>query len=271
MKHLIALDLDGTTLNKKGDITPKTKQVIDRLKEQGHIIVLATGRPLSGAYQKYLDLELTTPIITDNGGSIENPKDHTFPKQKNYIPLEMMHTIFKFCQPFIITAFFSIDEMTYAYQYDPKLEAFFSGINAEKVVEGPHTDFIHEATGLVYIIRHDAMETFESYVKDHYGNILSTRLWGVEDGQAVYEIYLKHISKSSGIQRVLDFYQMNLTDVIAFGDGVNDVEMIRDAHHGVAMLNAVDEVKKVCKTITAHDHDHDGVANYLIDYFNLSM
>jgi len=271
MKHLIALDLDGTTLNKKGEISSKTKAVVNLLKSQGHVIVLATGRPLSGAYSKYLELELTTPIITDNGGSIENPKDYAFPKQKNYIPLEMMHQIFTFCKSFIVTAFFSIDEMTYAYQYDPKLESFFSGINAEKVIEGLHTDFTHEATGLVYIIKHDAMQTFETYVKDTYGHTLSTRLWGVENGQAVYEIYLKHISKSSGLKRVLEFYDMNFTQVIAFGDGINDVEMIRDAHHGVAMKNAVDEVKKVCKTITNDTHDDEGVANYLIDYFNLNM
>ncbi len=45
--------------------------------------------------------------------------------------------------------------------------------------------------------------------------------------------------------------------------------MIRDAHLGVAMLNGVDEVKAVCKDMTKYTHDEDGIANYLIKYFNL--
>ncbi|MCF7930417.1 MAG: HAD hydrolase family protein, partial [Acholeplasmataceae bacterium] len=52
-------------------------------------------------------------------------------------------------------------------------------------------------------------------------------------------------------------------------DGINDVEMIRDAHLGVAMLNGVDEVKAVCKDMTKYSHDEDGIARYLIEYFNL--
>ncbi|MCF7759243.1 MAG: HAD hydrolase family protein, partial [Cephaloticoccus sp.] len=47
-------------------------------------------------------------------------------------------------------------------------------------------------------------------------------------------------------------------------DGINDVEMIRDAHLGVAMLNGVDEVKAVCKDMTKYSHDEDGIARYLL-------
>ncbi|PKK93559.1 MAG: hypothetical protein CVV61_04030 [Tenericutes bacterium HGW-Tenericutes-6] len=271
MKYLIACDLDGSLLNKEGHITEKSKNVLKKLESEGHMIVLATGRPFSGAYPKYEFLDLNTPIITDNGGSIEHPKDKTFAKQKTFIPLDMMHEIFKFSKPFTITSFFSIDDMTYAYQYDPKLEAFFSGINSDKVIEGEHTAFTVEPTGLVYIIETNAMQTFEHYISETFGHTLSTRCWGNDPKTAVYEVYLKHISKASAIKYLLEYYNMPHHAWIAFGDGVNDIEMIGQAHHGVAMKNAVDEVKKVADAVTEYDHDDDGLANYLIQFFNLSI
>jgi len=271
MRKLIALDLDGTTLNKQGEITEKTKKVVKKLRELGHVIVLATGRPFSGAYPKYQELELDTPLVTDNGGSIENPVDKTFARQKTYIPLEMMHDIFRHAKNYTVTSFFCIDDMTYAYQYDPKLEAFFSGVNGDKIIEGEHINFLVEATGLVYIIKEEAMDDFETYIKETFGHTLTHRLWGTEHGTAVYEVYLKHISKASAIKYLLEYYGISPKDWIALGDGVNDVEMIRDANHGVAMKNATPEVKAVARDITKFDHDEEGVARYLKHYFDLTL
>lgn len=271
MKYLIACDLDGSLLNELGEITETSKKVLKKLEADGHLVVLATGRPFSGAFPKYEFLDLNTPLITDNGGSIEHPKDKTFAKQKTFIPLDMMHEIFRFCKPFTITSFFSIDDMTYAYQYDPKLEAFFSGINSDKVIEGEHTSFTVEPTGLVYIIETKAMETFETYINETFGHTLSTRCWGNDPKTAVYEIYLKHISKASAIKYLLDYYNMPQHAWISIGDGVNDVEMISQAHHGVAMKNAVDVLKKTADAVTEFDNDEDGLAKYLIQFFNLNI
>lgn len=270
MKYLIACDLDGTTLNRQGEITENTKKVLQLLKSEGHLVVLATGRPFSGAISKYEELGLDTPLVTDNGGSIENPKDASFAKQRTYIPVAMMHEIFKFSKPFIVTTFFSIDDVVYAYKYDKKLEAFFSGLTSSKVIEAEHTEFQVEPTGLVYLIESDKKEVFEGFIKEHFGHTLSTRLWGVENGAAVYEVYLKHISKSSAIKYLLDYYDMSTDQWIALGDGINDVEMIRDAGLGIAMQNAVPELKLVAKQITKRNHDDEAVAHFLNDYFNLN-
>jgi 5-amino-6-(5-phospho-D-ribitylamino)uracil phosphatase len=271
MRKFIALDLDGTTLNRQGELTEKTKKVVQKLRDLGHVVVLATGRPFSGAYPKYQELNLDTPLITDNGGSIENPTDKTFPRQKTYIPLDMMHAIFRHAKPYTITSFFSIDDMTYAYNYDPKLEAFFSGIHSDKIIEGDHTEFLVESTGLVYIIEPSYMQDFESYIQETFGNVLSHRLWGVENNTAVYEVYFKHISKSSALKYLLEYYDINPKDWIALGDGINDVEMIRDANHGVAMLNACPEVKAVARDITKYAHDEEGVARFLMHYFDFTL
>lgn len=269
MHYLISCDLDGTTLNRQGELTQKTIGVLRHLRKQGHIVVLATGRPYNGAIGKYEEIGLDTALITDNGGSIENPVDHAFPKQRTYIPVHMMHQLFSFAKPMIISSFFSIDDVVYAYKYDKKLEEFFSGIHSDRVVEDDFTAFQVEPTGMVFLIQSDKQKPFESYIDLHFGQTLSHRLWGVENGYAVYEVYLKHVSKSSAIKYLLDYYQIPQDHWIALGDGINDVEMIRDAQVGVAMKNAVPELHAVANIITERSHDEEAVAYFLIDYFNL--
>jgi len=269
MNYLITCDLDGTTLNRQGELTNKTINVLRHLKNQGHTVVLATGRPFSGAIGKYEELGLDTPLITDNGGSIENPMDSSFAKQRTYIPIHMMHQLFEFAKPMIISTFFSIDDVVYAYKYDKKLEEFFSGIHSDRVVEGEFTTFNVQPTGMVYLIQSDKQKPFEDFINEHFGHTLSHRLWGVENGYAVYEVYLKHVSKASAIKYLLDHYQIPQERWIALGDGINDVEMIRDAGIGVAMKNAVPELHAVAKVITERTHDEEAVAHFLIDFFHL--
>ncbi len=269
MKYLIACDLDGSLLNKQGQLIQKSIRVLNQLRNEGHIVVLATGRPYEGAIPKYMEIGLDTPLITDNGGFISNPMDSSFARQKTYMPLPVVHELFKHTKDYIISAFFSDNEIVYAYKYDKKLEEYFNGINSEHVIECEFSNLTVEPTGLVYLIDSKYMKTLETYVDQAFGDTLSQRLWGVDNGYALYEIYLKHISKSSALTYLLDYYSMKKEQLIAFGDGINDVEMIRDAHLGVAMINGVDEVKAVCKDMTQYSHDEDGIAKYLIKYFNL--
>jgi 5-amino-6-(5-phospho-D-ribitylamino)uracil phosphatase len=271
MKHLISLDLDGSLLNKKGDLSDKTIKVLNLLKNQGHFIVLATGRPFTGAYPKYFEIGLDTPLVTDNGGSIENPRDLNFAKQRTYIPTKIMHELFSFSKSFILSSFFSIDEIVYAYHYDKKLEEFFSGIHSDRVIDDEFTNFNVEPTGLMFFIHYDKQQMFENFIDVNFGHTLSYRLWDLSEdlGHAVYEVYLKHVSKASAIKYIKEHYELSDYKWLAIGDGVNDQEMIKEADFGVAMINSVPELKVICKDVTIDDHDHEGVANYLINYFDL--
>ncbi len=208
MRYLIACDLDGSLLNKHGQLTKKSIDVLNQLRHEGHIVVLATGRPYEGAIPKYLEIGLNTPLITDNGGSISNPADDSFAKQKTYLPIPIVKELFKHTKEFIISAFFSDNQVLYAYRYDKKLEEFFNGMSSEHVIELDFSELTVEPTGLVYLIDSKYMKQLESYVDEFLGDTLSYRLWGVDNGYALYEIYLKHISKSSALTYLLDHYGM---------------------------------------------------------------
>lgn len=72
-KKLIAIDLDGTTLNQDSLITTKTEQTLKKAIAAGHYVSIATGRPFRMSYQFYQQLELTTPMVNFNGALVHIP------------------------------------------------------------------------------------------------------------------------------------------------------------------------------------------------------
>ena len=94
-KYLIALDMDGTLLNKQHVISTETIQYLKELKNQGHIIVIASGRPVRGIMPFYNELELDTPIICYNGAYVYPGSVTDFPEYRFSFPKEIVLSILK--------------------------------------------------------------------------------------------------------------------------------------------------------------------------------
>src|SRR5690625_5444822 len=75
-QHLIALDLDGTLLTDGKEISVFTKKVIQQVIDDGHIVVIATGRAHRDSIQYYHELELSTPMVNFNG-ALTRSEEHT--------------------------------------------------------------------------------------------------------------------------------------------------------------------------------------------------
>jgi Cof subfamily protein (haloacid dehalogenase superfamily) len=268
--YLIACDLDGSLLNSQSKLSEKTIKVLNHLHLIGHKVVIATGRPYGGAIEIYHQLGIPNPMINDNGATIENPLNHKFPRQRTLIPNDIMHDIFRHAKPILKSAFFSIEKTVYAYNYEPKLEEIFAGLAfSNEIVEGDFTDLDVEPSGLIFLVDSMQKTVLEKYIKENYSDTISFRLWGAGHRHAIYEIYLKHVSKSSALNYLLDYYNIERSRFIAFGDGINDIEMIRDAGIGVMMKNGNWELKGVSKDQTEYTNDEDGIARYLIKFFDL--
>lgn len=271
MKHLIVCDLDGSLLNHEGDVAALSKRVLRHLESLGHKVIIATGRPYSGTINIYHDLGIGNPLITDNGGSIHHPKDQDFEVIQYFIPKDVTHKLFKATKDYLNSAFYSDSHTVYAYKYDPRLRMFFSSLDKREVIDKPFDEFETEATGIIYLVKTEHIGDFETYMDTTCHDILSYRMWGVDKKHAVYEIYLKHISKASAIDYVRNWFGIQKEHVIAFGDGVNDLEMLSYANPGVAMKNAMAETKEKADIILDKTNDEHGIAYYLIDYFKLDI
>ena len=82
---------------------------------------------------------------------------------------------------------------------------------------------------------------------------------------------LKTTSKENGNKKLMELINGNINDVICFGDDIGDLNMILEAGVGVLLSNAKEDLKERVKYITKYDNDHDGVARFLIDYFNIKI
>ena len=109
----------------------------------------------------------------------------------------------------------------------------------------------------------------ENYFKTNFTGILNYRNWGGSYNQII-EIYTPETNKGNAIKFISSYFNIGLDYVIAFGDGENDVEMIDNAKFGVAMKNAVPNVKKVAKYHTLSNTDN-GVSEFLKDFFNIRL
>lgn len=265
-KYLIACDIDGTTLNRDGQLTQKTIKTLRKYQDMGHLIVLSTGRPIGATIPIYEQIGLKTPIITDNGASIDHPHDIDFARMRTFIPKDIVDRLFIFTKPYLDSAFFSNETTLFSYQYNAELEKYFIPVPNLKFVEGDFTSFDVEPSGMIFTIKTSFESNLETFIKTNFKHTLSYRLWGSKNGLSIYEIYNKHTSKSSALTYLLNYYEIPKEQHIAFGDGLNDIEMLRDAKYGIAMKNGVRELKAVADDITHVTNNEDGMVKY-IEYF----
>lgn len=266
-KYLIALDLDDTLLTKEKIIPQTTKDYLKQLIDDGHKVVLATGRPYAGMSMYYEELNLDTPIVTSNGAMTFNPKDPNFKKVLLGIDKELIKDVFINTKECVVDAFFGYEKRIYLTNENEIFKYFIHYQDDSIVIKGNVEDIIDINPGSVIVgVKEDYLKTFEKYVEDNHKDNLLLRLFGVYNKIGLYELYSNKISKREGLQLVLNHYNMNKENLIAIGDGHNDIEMLDYAYVGVAMVNAKQDVLDSAKYITREDSNKEGVILFL-DHF----
>jgi Cof subfamily protein (haloacid dehalogenase superfamily) len=267
MKYLIALDLDGTTLYDWQTLTDHTVDTIKQLTDLGHIVVIATGRPYRSSKTFYDQLGLKTPIINYNGALVQHPYDLSFIKQEKHIPLEAVIQIFEDKYESIENAFCEHHENIFLYNHN---ESILPLVHPEggTIIEGHFKDTLTiNPNGFILLTYPGQHQQVEKYIADHFKGQLNSRNWGGEASQVI-EVFSPKTCKGIALQHLADYYQIPNSHVMAFGDGHNDVEMLKMAGIGVAMANAVEEAKAVTQFRTLSNKE-DGVAHFLRNYFKL--
>ena len=103
---------------------------------------------------------------------------------------------------------------------------------------------------------------------DYHAELIEHRKWGAPWN--IIEIIKKGINKAVGLQKVAHYFDIPKDRIIAFGDEDNDLEMIDYAGVGVAMGNAIDELKSVAKHVTT-TNEQDGIGTFLEAYLKLQI
>ncbi len=261
-KYLIALDLDGTLLDDQSLIPKNTKNYLIDLQQQGHKIVIATGRPFRGATEFYEELQLSTPLITDNGALIHPYNETGFNLFAKTIPAFVVNDIYNFTKDFLHTAFFNVYDDLYIHNYFEEHYFYYHLNDKSKIIKGPINQKGYPEPHLILLAIHaDKDQIFEEFISKNHSSV-SLRRWWKDDTSAVYEVHLKDCSKGKAVLDIAKFYNIEKENIISFGDGSNDIDLLSKAGLGVKMINGSKRLTEY-DDLTTYTNDEEGVMHYL--------
>ncbi len=270
-RKLIAIDLDGTTLNNQSVLTPETEQTLKKLTDQGHIVAIATGRPYRTSYQYYEQLQLNTPIVNFNGAWCHHPSDRNWEYGYHKSLDREIALSFLPLKKFPVVRLLSAESKDKVYVDRLGEETYSNGPSIKKFNAKAFTskNLKENPTSVNVFTQFEKNLPFvQEQILDDYSDTIEIRTWG--GLSPALEIVSKGIQKAMGIEEIAKSYNISRANVIAFGDEANDYEMIQYAGHGVVMKNGIDSLKELSDDITPHDNHDNGLAKYLNKYFDLS-
>lgn len=256
---VLALDIDGTLTNSKKQITKRTKDAVARAALGGVKIVIASGRPVQGirAFANELELDKNDGyILSFNGGRLISCRTGEVIHDVK-LPLEYLPEIYALSRKYNVNLMsYEGDDLITENQDDEFLaiEARINGLGIKKVdnlVE--HINF--PINKCLMLGNGDYLAGVEKKVHA----ALSDRMDVYRSEPYFLEILPKGVDKAKSLESFLKIIGCSREELMACGDGFNDLTMIKYAGLGVAMANAREEVKACADYITA-GNDEDGVA-----------
>lgn len=240
--RMIALDLDGTLLNSEHMITTRTERALREVADRGVLVVISTGRGYSRA-EEYLDqLQFEHPLVLCNGGEIWSQPGQLL----NRYTMDTQH----------ILQMQNIAERLDLWYWAFAVEGDF---NRDKFTSEPDRltwiKFGFAATDArdLEAVRQEIEEIGEFEITNSHPKNM--------------ELNPKGVNKAAGLRQVCTLKGLQMQEVAAFGDSMNDVAMLRECGIGVAMANAQPSAIAVSNRHAPH-HNEDGVAQVLEDWLS---
>ena len=261
----IALDLDGTLTNHDKVVTPRTRQALLKAQEQGAIIILASGRPTYGIVPVAECLELEKRggyILSYNGGNIVNAKtgEKLF---SQFLPDAVIPILYKYAREHRYALLgYAGNEIITEMPDDQyvKEESRINKMNIRKVDNLLDALEPHPTKLLMTGDPTDMLKAEEKLVE-----ILGEKMDIFRSAPFFLELVPKGIDKAQSLLRLLSKINLTPADLMAFGDGYNDLSMLKLAGVGVAMANAAPEVRADADYVTL-SNEEDGVAEALLHF-----
>lgn len=260
-KHLIVLDLDGTLLTDEKKISHMTKQTLQKAREAGHEVMIATGRPYRASAPYYKELNLHTPIVNFNGAYVHHPLHQNWQAIHSPIDMAVVHdvvdSVHKYAYDNLIA---EILDDVYLQRNDEALMGIFNMGNP-LIFEGNLKQTLKEnPTSLLIQAQEDNVGIIRQHLSEVHAELIEHRRWGAPFH--IVEVVRKGLSKAVGIDIIAKEMNIPRERIIAFGDEDNDLEMIDYAGVGVAMGNGIAELKSIANEVTLSNME-DGIGKFL--------
>lgn len=265
--RLLAIDIDGTLVNSQDEITPATRDALGSAIEAGIHVVLATGRRYGQAIHLAEALGLSVPVITASGALIKNPSDHRTLFVAEFEPrvlCRMLSTITEAGYDPIIFADTYLEGFEFYHAREDSACAYLTqylhynrgrGRLWPNLVSAPPAGVF---TGFAIGTREQMIELEQVLHRRLPGELYTHVLRSPRYSGFLCELARRDVTKWSAIRWLASGWGIQDHEICTVGDDVNDIPMIRHAGLGIAMGNALPEVKAVADRV-APGQDEDGL------------
>lgn len=275
--RIIVMDVDGTLTNGEKKIPKKTKEALMEAQKQGMRLILASGRPTSGLmdFAKELEMEKHNGLLVSYNGSKVIDCETNEVLFNEAMSVEQGKAVLEHLKKFDVIPM--IDKGEYMYVND----VFNNEINLNGK---PFNIIQYESRGGKYkLCEKDDLAAFADYpinkiltagqpeyLKENYKEMMDPfkdTLSCMFTASFYFEFTAQGIDKAKALDTVLSKLGYKKEELIAFGDGQNDASMVKYAGLGIAMDNAVQELKDVADYVTL-SNEEDGIAYALNKFVN---
>lgn len=261
--RLIATDLDGTLLDSTSSVTPRTRRALDAARDRGIHVVPVTARQPIGLRAIAAEADFRDWAVCSNGAYATHLADGRLLFAEE-VPVETLRALTQALSASIPDLLFAsvrdAGETFVAQQGYAAIADHSDHKRDPDSMGGVPLDEVLDAPSVKFVIRHPELAppaVFEA--------LRALGLPGFEatlSGAPFVEIMAEGVTKATGLARLCAHLDIDRADVVAFGDALNDVEMLRWAGRGVAMGGADEAVRGAADEQTV-SNDDDGVAQVI--------
>lgn len=258
--RLVFTDLDGTLLNNKSQITPRTREAIRTMTARGHKLILTSGRPLDSILEVKRLADINDPgmLIISNNGAIVYDCDTDIRLVDHRVTQEELRYLVAEAKKMGVYCHGYTDTHIITTEKTRELASYTSRIHLPVTVVDDVADALPEGSSKLMVINLDDHRKLEDF-RAHIAPFCEGRIQAVFSNPTYLELLPINAGKGNGIRYVCDYFHVPLCRSIACGDAENDLSMLTTAGTAVAMLNADEHVKQMADIITEQDNHHDGL------------
>lgn len=253
--RLVVMDLDGTLLNERSEVSPRTRAVLQLAHDAGVDLTVATGRSYSLIRYFCGSLPLSGPQITFNGAVVVDPVSDK-PIFLQAVPQALVVPVLDFLSTENVYTCFYTEHDIFVRERAP-LELALVPPGCPPPIEQPHLEDLAQLACLKIVVVADParIDLLRPTAEQAFGD----RLYVTQTAPVLLEFLHPAVSKGAALRKIIQDRGLRAEEVIAFGDSHNDLDLLQVAGTGVAMANATPEVLEAADYI-ALSNRQDGIA-----------
>lgn len=261
-KKLFVIDLDGTALLNFTTLHPRTIEGVKHLKSLGHEVVIATGRSECACIRFYNELNLNTPLISNNGAVLKNPTDSSYVGWMKFVNQDLIDFVLG---PEIIN---DIENIYYYADGKIHIHRYHELLMEKLLMTGCEVDVMdmHEArnvNSIALLVLNESHDKVKATIQSNFSG-QDFNSWDGNHHESYIEVSSENTDKWQAVCKVAEDLNIDSSNVYTFGDANNDYMMIKECENGIVMKNATQKLKNVGNVILDFTNEEGGVGEFML-------